>query len=170
MKYIKLFENKKDWNKVLRVATWTQKKIGKDKWSMDFDKIKLAIENGADVDSCQTLEWATRMNNFEVVKFCLENGADVNYQNSDCKWTPLMSAANDGYVDIAKILIDYDADPFIGNFQDNTTMDIITPNSKTGNAVFGYEYVSEEIRKKRDEIRKYIEDNSIHLISKKYNL
>ena len=71
---------------------------------------------------------------------------------------------------VAKILIDYNADPFLGNFQYNTTMDIITPKSKTSTAIFGYEYQPINIKKNRDEIRKYLEENSIHMVTKKYNL
>ena len=135
---------------------------------LDFSKIKLAIENGADVDSCGTIDWATRNDNFEVVKFCLEQGANVNYQDRDGKWTPLMIASCDGSVEIAKLLIDYDADPFIGNFQDINTIDILYPNKLQ--ALFGYEQVSKKIQKKRDEIRRYLEENSIHITTKKYNL
>jgi ankyrin repeat protein len=172
MKYIKLFENTKDWNQVLRDATWTHKEIVRNKiWYMDFDKIKLAVENGAEVDSCHTLFWAEKMNNLEVVKYMLEHGADVEDTDDSGKWTPLMSAALDGNVDIAKILIDYDADPFIGNFQGNTTMDILTPGcKKLQGASFNYESVSKKIQRKRDEIRKYIKDNSIHMKIKDYNL
>ena len=175
MKYIKTYESKIDWNVVLHDGTWTHKeigpknKIGDRRYYLNFEKIKLALENGADVEFCGTLYWSTRNNYFEIVKLCLEHGANVNYQDNDCKWTPLMSASNDGYVSIAKILIDYDADPFIGNFQGYTTMDVITPNSKLQNASFGYEHVSKTIQKSRDEIRKYVE-KSIHVVSKKYNL
>lgn len=164
----KIFENH-DWNKILYDATWTNLKIGKDRWYMDFDKIKLTVENGANVNSCGTLNWATRMNNFGIVKYMLEHGANPEDIQDTGKWTPLMSAACDGYVDIAKILIDYDADPYLGNFQDNTTMDIITPNSKTSSAVFGYEHQKKDIQKNRDEIREYIE-KSLHVAARRYNL
>jgi len=94
MKYIKLYENENKWNKVLHAATWTHFKIGADKWYMNFDKIKLAIENGADPNFCGTLNWATRMNNFEVVKYMLEHGANPEDIQDTGKWTPLMSAAS----------------------------------------------------------------------------
>ena len=173
MRYIKTYEKITDsigvsWNKVLHNATWTHKKISKNEWFMDFDKIKLAIENGADVEFCQTLSWAVRMNNFEVVKYMLEHGANVNYQDNDCKWSPLMTAANDGYVEIAKLLIDYNADPFLGNFQGYTTMDVVEEESPVSDASFGYKQ-SEKMRRNRDEIRKYIEGSDI-VAAKKYNL
>lgn len=165
-----LFENQ-DWNKVLHDATWTQKKIGKEKWYMDFDKIKLAIENGADVDICYTLEWAVKMNDFKIVKYMLEHGADPNLTNDSTGWNPLMCACalSDIDVDIAKILIDYGADPFLGNFQGTTAMDTVSPKSNCKFASFGYECASKEIREKRDEIRKYIEQ-STRVVAKKYNL
>lgn len=174
MKYLKTFEyininNQINWNQLLYNGTWTNKKINNDKYYLDFTKIKLAIENGANVDSCGTLEWATRNENFEIVKFCLEHNANVNYQDDSCKWTPLMSASNDGYVEIAKLLIDYDANPFIGNFQDYNTIDILYPN-KLSSAVFSYENSSKEIQNNRDQIREYLEQNSIYMVSKKYNL
>lgn len=172
----KIFENH-NWNEVLHAATWTGKSIGTKKrgnlrdtfYYMDFDKIKLAIENGADVDSCDTLGWAVRMNRFEIVKYMLEHGANPDKSIDSGEWTPLMCAADDGYVDIAKILIDYNADPFQGNFQDTTTMDIITPKSKTSDAPFGYERQKKELQKNRDEIREYIE-KSVHVAARRYNL
>ena len=174
MKYIKLYENKNKWNKILRDATWTQNKIGEDLWYMDLDKIKLAIENGADPNSCATLNWASRMNNLEVAKYMLEHGANADDMKKpfadSCEWTPLMSAANDGYVEMAKLLIDYEADPFHPNFQGYTTIDVVTPKRETSNASFGYESQTKEMKRKRDEIRKYLENNSIHLVSKKYNV
>lgn len=178
MKYIKLielsvsdYENKNKWDKLLFDSTWTHRQIGTERWYMDFDNIKLAIENGANPNSCGTLTWATRMNNYEIVKYVLEHGADVDdiYDDS-CKWTALMSAANSGYVEVAKLLIDYDADPFHPNFQDYTTIDVITPKRSTSNAIFGYESQSKFIQRKRNEIRRYLEENSIHLATRKYNL
>lgn len=166
--YINFIKESTDWNKVLHDATWTHKKQtfipvvgerdGDSLYLMDLDKIKIAVKNGADVECCSTLEWAVRNNNFEVVKYMLENGANVNYQNNDCKWTPLMLASDVGNVEIAKILIDYNADPLIGNFQNINVIDILTP------AMFGYNNnVSKDIQQKRDQIYKYY---IIHLINK----
>ncbi len=178
MKYLmnynfKIFEQEKNkdyWNIILKNATYTHK-IKQNLYLLDFDKIKLSIENGADVNFCNTLSWATRNNNFEIVKYMLENGADPdNCENVSGEWISLMSAACDGYVDIAKILIDYGANPFVGNFQDITTIDIIMPNKQTKDSVFGYENQSKYIQKKRDDILEYIIKNSIHYISKQYNL
>jgi ankyrin repeat protein len=170
MKYIKKFENT-DWNEVLHNATWSNERINRKGsdifYRMDFDKIKLAIENGADVDSCGTLSWAVSMNNFEIVKYLLEHGADVNTKNisssNSGEWTPLMLASDDGYVDIAKILIDYGADPVMGNFQDTTSLDILTPRSCISTAAFGYEAVNGNIKNKRDKIFRYIKQKGLLL-------
>jgi len=158
MKYIKLFENT-NWNKVLHSATWGRPKNSEDNYDLDFDNIKLAVENGADVDFCNTLSWAIRNDNYEVIKFMLENGADVNFQDND---SPLMLACSEGQVDIAKLLIDYGADPTIGNFQDFTTFDIlnipVSTNKKDGNwiAKFNWSRTTTEIKEKRNEIFKYL--------------
>jgi hypothetical protein len=50
-------------------------------------------------------------------------------------------------------------------------MDILTPGcKKLQGASFNYESVSKKIQRERDEIRKYIKDNSIHMKIKDYNL
>lgn len=141
---------------MLREATWTHKKNSENEYLFDLEQLKIAVRNGADVDSCGTLEWAVRNNNLDVVKYMLKNKANVNYQDDDCKWTSLMMASDSGYVDIAKVLIDYNADPLIGNFQAITALDILTPNSFTKDASFGYESCPNELKKKRDEIVKYL--------------
>lgn len=53
----------------------------------------------------------------ETVKNLIKKNADVNYQASEYEETPLMEAANKGYYNIAKDLIDAGANPDIGNFQ-----------------------------------------------------
>ena len=159
----KIFESITNWNKILHDAAWTHKKKSKDAYLMDFDKIKLAVENGADVDSCGALSWAVRMNNYKVAKFMLENGANVNAQDDSCKWTPLMTASNDGFVKIAKLLIDYDADPTIGNFQNVTVFDILA--NLEFDACFSYQRSSIEMRKNRDEIYKYLIHHGMDLVN-----
>jgi ankyrin repeat protein len=162
--YKKFNESRLDWNKVLKKATWSSEKYN-DVYYIDLDNVKLAIENGADVDSCGTLSWAVRNKNFDVVKYMLENGADVNYQDNDCKWTPLMTVSDDfngrNELEIAKILIDYGADPLIGNFQNFNTMDILEHDGELKNATFGYNHSSAEGKKIKDEIYKYIMQNIV---------
>lgn len=158
----KIFENNTNWNKVLHSATWGRPKKSNDRYDLDFDNIKLAVENGADVDSCGTMQWAVRNDNYEIVKYMLEHGADVNYQNDDGKWTSLMLACSEGQVDIAKLLIDFGADPTIGNFQDLTTFNVLnipeSTNKKDGVWIskFNWDRTTTEIKEKRDEIFRYL--------------
>jgi ankyrin repeat protein len=170
MRYIKTYEENTDWNKVLHSATWGRPKKF-DKYDLDFDNIKKAVENGADVNYCGTMQWAVRNDNFEVVKFMLENGADVNYQDRrDGEWTALMLACTKAYVDIAKILIDFGADPTIGNFQGNTTFKILEiPESKNKDdgdwiSKFNWDRTTKEIKEKRDEIFEYLVYNKMNII------
>lgn len=145
-----------DWNQVLHDGTWTQKKISEDRWYMDLDKIKLAIENGADPDYCETLIWATRMDNVPVVKFMLDNGSDVNNQqvtpHDSGNWAPLMLSSMDGNLEVSKILIDYGADPTLENFQGFTVFDIILPSKETE----WYQNASSEEKNARDKIFQYL--------------
>lgn len=171
MKYIKTYENIKDkayWNKVLHDATWRTdrkgKKIPYDENFINFDKVKLAIENGADVDSARTLYWAVRMGDFKTVKYMLEHGADINSREGDSvKWNPIMSAVGSNpehpiNLDICLYLLDNGADPTIGNFQNINTMDLLS-HTKMPNMVCAYRMVPKEEKKKMDIISKYIIDN-----------
>jgi len=139
---MKTFENfNKDWDDVLKKATWTQKKISENVWEMDFENIKLAIENGADIEYCGTLGWAVRMINYKVAKFLLENSADVNYSGKNPfskDWSIIASLILDydnakqkfdlsEYLKVAKMLIDYDADLSQNNFQDNNALKLLFP-------------------------------------------
>ena len=158
--YINFIKESTDWNKILYDATWSHEEIGEDIWYMDLDKIKLSIENGADPDSAGTLDWSVSMNNYPIVKYMLENGANVNYQNQDCKWTPLMTAIgnpddlmNDDSIKIAKLLIDYGADPLIGNFQDISAMDLLLGKSLKAR--------NKKIQKQRDKVYSYIIQNIV---------
>lgn len=147
MKYIKKFEESINWNEVLYKVTWN---------NLDFDKIKLAIENGANPDYGETLSWALRCQKYNIVKYMVEHGANINFQDDDCKWTPIMLcfADEEVRVDIAKFLIDHDADLTIGNFQDTNALDILS-HTKLQNASFGYPNVAKKEQKKMDEIFAY---------------
>jgi len=140
---MKTFENfNKDWNDVLHLATWTHKKSGK-RYYIDFENLKKAIENGADVDSCESLNWGVRNNNYEVVKYLLEHEADPNHRTNNNDWSIISSSLLDIHtlfskseitetdidtsIKICKLLIDYDADLSQKNFQYNTALMLIFP-------------------------------------------
>ena len=167
MKHLKYFENT-NWNDVLHKATWSGgvtdingKKVY-DEYYIDLDKVKLAIENGADPDYCKTLSCAVRMSDFQTVKYLVQQGADINYQDNDCKWTPIMTAIgskNDHPInlDMCIFLLDNDADPTIGNFQGITALDLLS-HTKLRTATFGYPNVSKDEQTKMDIISKHIID------------
>jgi len=73
-----------------------------------------------------------------------------------------MVACSEGQVDIAKILIDYSADPTIENFQNLNTFDILnipkSKNKKDGDwiAKFNWSRTTKEMKEKREEIFKYL--------------
>ena len=176
MKYIKKYEvkdKKNDWNKVLHDATWTAKfktgttEIIDDENPIDLDKVKLAIENGADPDHCGTLSWAVRINDFPTVKYMIEHGANVNSRKGDStKWTPLMLAVantDEGEtinVEMCKFLIDNGADPTIGNFQDINTLDLLSHTKMRGFSP-AYPSVSKDNKIKMDAISKHIIQNVV---------
>lgn len=170
MKYLKTYEDIKDkeyWNKVLYDATWRTDRKGKripyDENFINFDGVKLAIENGADVESANTLYWAVRMSDLKTVKYMVEHGANINYQDNDTKWTPIMSAVgsnNDHPInlDLCLFLLDNGADPTIGNFQNINTMDLLS-HTKMRNFTPAYPMVDDKEKEKMDIIYKYIIDN-----------
>ena len=168
MKHIKKYENLKDkdyWNKVLHTATWrtdrTHKKIPYDENYIDFDNVKLAIENGADPDSANTLSWAIRMNDFKVVKYMVEHGADINKQHDSGKWTPIMSALSPQKkpinLEMCIFLLDNGADPTISNFQNINALDILS-HTKMKDFIPAYPRVSKIEKNKMDIISKHIID------------
>ncbi len=170
MKYIKNFENMRDknyWEEILHDGTWRtdrekNQEIPYDKNFINFDKVKLAIENGADPDSSETLAWAVRTNNLPVVKYMVENGANINQQDDSCKWTPIMNAVG-SYQDhpinleMCIFLLDNGADPTIGNFQNINTLDLLH-HTKMRNFASAYSSVPESEKIKMDIISKHIID------------
>jgi len=83
----------------------------------DFDEIKKIISTTIHIDKVQNgtfynaLALATLHNNFKMVKFLLENGADPNVPVTPYSQTCLHMAAEYGWTDIAKLLIEYGAIP-----------------------------------------------------------
>lgn len=170
MKYLITYEQKdiEKWNKILHVATWRtdrkdDNKIPYDKNLINTKLVKKALENGAEPDSCGTLSWAVRMDDIETVKLMVNNGANINYQDDDCKWTPIMNAvgisSDDRIINIelCLLLLDNGADPMIGNFQNINTMDLLS-HTKMPNFKPAYPRVNDEEKRKMDIISKHIID------------
>lgn len=75
----------------------------------DLERVKLLIEQGADVNVAdhlmQTpLQFATDNNNFEMTKFLVEHGADVNAKN-DNGGSVLFNAAATGNLELVEYLV-----------------------------------------------------------------
>jgi len=170
MKHLKTYENIKDqkyWNKILHDATWRtdrkdNEKIPYDENFINFDDVKLAIENGADPDSCGTLSWAVSMDDLKTIKYIVNNGANINFQDNDCKWTPIMSAVGDTQnhpinLEMCIFLLDNGADPTIGNFQNINTMDLLS-HTKMKNFKPAYPKKNKGDQEKMDIIYKHIID------------
>ncbi|PKP51661.1 MAG: hypothetical protein CVT95_00390 [Bacteroidetes bacterium HGW-Bacteroidetes-12] len=85
----------------------------------------LLIENGADqnnqFDTRSVLTMAVMFNQPKVVKLLLEKGADVNATDGTLA-TPIMFAAQEGFLEIVELLLQYNAD--------------ITKKDKTGETAY----------------------------------
>ena len=75
------------------------------------DVVKLLIQSGAPVESCQTDGWtwsslfdAAVYGHLEIVRLLIKSGAAVDYCHSD-GWTPLYVASRYGYQDVVQLLI-----------------------------------------------------------------
>lgn len=74
-------------------------------------KVKLLIENGADVNLAAEERWLVLINDckcYNMVKQLLENGAKADLQNNNA-WTPLMVATQGGHIQVVKQLLDHGA-------------------------------------------------------------
>jgi len=81
----------------------------------DMDFLMLLIESGADKfdfddEGVSIFDMAITYNNIEMVEYLIQEGIDINNTNRRSGFTPLMGAACYGRVEIAKILIDNNAD------------------------------------------------------------
>jgi ankyrin repeat protein len=77
--------------------------------------VHLLVEKGANVNAFDgshwtALEYAVKKNQRETVTFLLAHGAHANTQDSDYGWTPLLYAADYGYLEIGRELVDSGAD------------------------------------------------------------
>ncbi|MBR5161560.1 MAG: ankyrin repeat domain-containing protein [Thermoguttaceae bacterium] len=80
----------------------------------DFERVKLLIEKGADVNARDNRDITPLMaaadnNNLEIVKYLVENGADVNAQD-DVEDVALFFAAQNGNLEMVQYLIENGAD------------------------------------------------------------
>ena len=79
----------------------------------DFNKVRLAINFGADVKAKNEwgktpLHWASCYNHIAIAKLLLERGADVGAKVDG--WTPLHWASYWNHIETAKLLLERGAD------------------------------------------------------------
>ena len=82
--------------------------IVKREWEIDKENVKLKINNQRGWNSVTALMLAAHAQNIKVVEFLLDIGADIKLTNtlgSNC----LMLAAEEGHLDIVKMLHEYDS-------------------------------------------------------------
>lgn len=92
-------------------------------------QVEKLIEAGADIHffdelSFSALHYSVKSGNRQIVHFLLEQGADVNAHNADCAGeTAIILAAENGYFGIAKLLLGFGADPYIGGWMQIDALD-----------------------------------------------
>ena len=74
----------------------------------DFDPVRQTV-----------LHWATRRNYLEITEMLLKAGANVDATDMMGR-TPLFFAAKNSFVDMVKLLISYEADPFLASKKGET--------------------------------------------------
>jgi ankyrin repeat protein len=94
----------------------------------DFNKVRLALNFGADVNAKDNRGWtplhfASYWNHIEIAKLLIEVGVDVRATDYD-RWTPLHWASICNSIEIAKLLLDAGADMGAKNRWENTPLDL----------------------------------------------
>lgn len=96
----------------------------------DLDRIKLLVENGADLeykdencDKDTVIMWAVAQGSRHILEYLIQKGANINYQNEKGE-TALMKAVSGGYLSNVKMLIKYNADINLKNNEGQTVLDI----------------------------------------------
>ncbi len=101
----------------------------------DFDLLMLLVENGADAfdfdeEGVSIFDIAITYDNIEMVEYLVEQGIEVNKTNRRSGFTPLMAAACYGRIEIAKILINCDADQTASDSKGFTAADFARKMNK----------------------------------------
>ena len=96
----------------------------------NFEKVKLLIEKGADIDAkdndgVTALMYVSRAGDLEIAKYLLENGADINAKDSKWGYTALIYAAEYVNLEIVQFLIESGADVNIKNNDGKTALDLV---------------------------------------------
>ncbi|XP_068563207.1 cyclin-dependent kinase 4 inhibitor C [Cebidichthys violaceus] len=82
--------------------------------SGDLPRVLFLLSNGANVNGFnkynRTALQVVKFGNAAVVEALLGAGADVNLRDPVCSLTVMHDAAREGYIDSARVLLDYGAD------------------------------------------------------------
>jgi len=81
------------------------------RYRCDFDLVMLLVNAKADIydfdeEGVSIFEMAITYDNLDMVKYIIDKGIDVNSTHRKSRFTPLMTAACYGRIDIAKLLIE----------------------------------------------------------------
>ena len=95
----------------------------------NFEKVKLLIEKGADIDAkdndgVTALMYVSRAGDLEIAKYLVENGTDINAKDSDWGYTALIYAAEHGNLEIVKYLVEKGANVNIKDNHGRTALDL----------------------------------------------
>lgn len=101
----------------------------------DIELLMLLIKSGADIydfdnEGVSIFDMAITYNNIEIVNYILEQGIDVNKTTRRSGFTALMAAACYGRAEIAKILLEHDADINIKDSKGFTAIDFARKMNK----------------------------------------
>ncbi len=95
----------------------------------DFEQVKILLQNNEEINKFDELgktplHYAVENEFLDIAKFLLDNGANVNAQDiSIAGNTPLANIAQNCSYKIAKLLLDYRADPTIPGWMNQSALD-----------------------------------------------
>jgi ankyrin repeat protein len=99
----------------------------------DIKILNILLEYGVKLDYVDyfgdnALIYATKYGNTNFIEALIRNGLNINFKTANCM-TPIMIAAEKGYIDVVKLLLFYEADIlYINKYQDSFNSLLIKNN------------------------------------------